>query len=72
MKKEHHQNNCQCGCNNEITESESKNHPQRSLLLQAIDGITESIPVITSTEILKNDKIVLFLQYIVLILLLVW
>ena len=45
--------------NNEITESESKNHPQRSLLLQAIDGITESIPVITSTEILKNDKIVL-------------
>jgi serine/threonine protein phosphatase PrpC len=45
--------------NNEITESEAKNHPQRSLLLQAIDGITESIPVITSTEILENDKIVL-------------
>jgi protein phosphatase len=45
--------------NNEITESEAKNHPQRSLLLQAIDGITESIPVITSIEILKNDKIVL-------------
>ena len=44
---------------NEITESEAKNHPQRSLLLQAIDGITESIPVITSTEILENDKIVL-------------
>jgi protein phosphatase len=45
--------------NNEITESEAKYHPQRSLLLQAIDGITESIPVITSTEILENDKIVL-------------
>jgi len=44
---------------NEITESEAKNHPQRSLLLQAIDGITESIPVITSIEILENDKIVL-------------
>jgi len=45
--------------NNEITESEAKNHPQRSLLLQAIDGITESIAVITSTEILENDKIIL-------------
>jgi len=45
--------------NNEITESEARNHPQRSLLLQAIDGITESIPVITRTEILENDKIVL-------------
>ena len=45
--------------NNEITESEAKNHPQKSLLLQAIDGITESIPVITSTEILENDKIIL-------------
>ncbi|MGA0083009.1 MAG: PP2C family protein-serine/threonine phosphatase [Candidatus Nanopelagicales bacterium] len=45
--------------NKEITESEAKNHPQRSLLLQAIDGITESIPLITSIEILENDKIVL-------------
>jgi protein phosphatase len=45
--------------NKEITESEAKNHPQRSLLLQAIDGITESTPVITSIEILENDKIVL-------------
>jgi len=45
--------------NKEITESEAKNHPQRSLLLQAIDGITESIPVITSIEILENDKIIL-------------
>jgi protein phosphatase len=45
--------------NGEITESEAKAHPQRSLLLQAIDGITESIPVITSIEIFDNDKIVL-------------
>jgi protein phosphatase len=45
--------------NKEITESEAKNHPQRSLLLQAIDGITESIPVITSIEIFENDKIIL-------------
>jgi len=45
--------------NNEITESEAKNHPQRSLLLQAIDGITESIPVITSIEIFENDKVIL-------------
>ena len=45
--------------NNEITEGEAKTHPQRSLLLQAIDGITESIPVITTTEIFENDKIVL-------------
>jgi protein phosphatase len=45
--------------NNEITEGEAKTHPQRSLLLQAIDGITESIPVITTTEIFENDKIIL-------------
>jgi protein phosphatase len=45
--------------NNEITEDEAKTHPQRSLLLQAIDGITESIPVITKTEVFENDKIVL-------------
>jgi protein phosphatase len=45
--------------NNEITESDAQTHPQRSLLLQAIDGITESIPDITTTEIFENDKIVL-------------
>jgi protein phosphatase len=45
--------------NNEITEGEAKTHPQRSLLLQAIDGITESIPIITTTEIFENDKIIL-------------
>ena len=32
--------------NNEVTEDEAKTHPQRSLLLQAIDGITESDQVI--------------------------
>ena len=45
--------------NNEVTEDEAKTHPQRSLLLQAIDGITESVPVISTHEIFQNDKIVL-------------
>jgi protein phosphatase len=43
----------------EVTEEEAKTHPQRSLLLQAIDGITESVPVISSHEIFQNDKIIL-------------
>ena len=45
--------------NNEVTEDEAKTHPQRSLLLQAIDGITESAPVISDHEIFQNDKIIL-------------
>jgi protein phosphatase len=45
--------------NNEISEEEAKTHPQRSLLLQAIDGISESIPVISSHEIFQNDKLIL-------------
>jgi protein phosphatase len=45
--------------NNEVTEDEAKTHPQRSLLLQAIDGITESVPVISTHEIFQNDKIIL-------------
>ena len=45
--------------NNEISEDEAKSHPQRSLLLQAIDGITESIPVLSTHEIFKNDKLIL-------------
>ena len=45
--------------NNEVTEDEAKTHPQRSLLLQAIDGITESVPVISDHEIFQNDKIIL-------------
>ena len=43
----------------EITEVEAKTHPQRSLLLQAIDGITESEPVITSTLVMNKDKLVI-------------
>jgi len=43
----------------EITEVEAKTHPQRSLLLQAIDGITESEPVITSTPVMNKDKLVI-------------
>ena len=43
----------------EITEVEAKTHPQRSLLLQAIDGITESEPVITSTPVKNKDKLVI-------------
>ena len=42
-----------------ITEVEAKTHPQRSLLLQAIDGITESEPVITSTPVMNKDKLVI-------------
>ncbi|MFM1986902.1 MAG: hypothetical protein RIS18_1119, partial [Actinomycetota bacterium] len=45
--------------NNEITEEEAKTHPQRSLLLQAIDGLTESQPEISNHKILVNDKIIL-------------
>ena len=45
--------------NNEISEEEAKTHPQRSLLLQAIDGITESIPTISTHEIFQNDKLIL-------------
>jgi len=45
--------------NNEISEDEAKSHPQRSLLLQAIDGITESIPILSTHEIFKNDKLIL-------------
>ena len=43
----------------EITEVEAKTHPQRSLLLQAIDGITESEPVITSTPVMNKDRLVI-------------
>ncbi len=43
----------------EVTEVEAKTHPQRSLLLQAIDGITESEPVITSTPVMNKDKLVI-------------
>jgi len=45
--------------NNEVTEDDAKTHPQRSLLLQAIDGISESVPVVSTHEIFQNDKIIL-------------
>jgi protein phosphatase len=45
--------------NNEVSEDEAKTHPQRSLLLQAIDGITESVPAVSTHEIFLNDKIIL-------------
>jgi len=45
--------------NNEISEEDAKTHPQRSLLLQAIDGITESIPAISNHDIFQNDKLIL-------------
>ena len=45
--------------NNEITLQESKNHPQRSLLLQAIDGSSDLIPEIKSLEVSVGDKILL-------------
>lgn len=45
--------------NNEITVEEAKTHPQRSLLLQAIDGLSQVTPVIENIELLPNDKILL-------------
>ena len=45
--------------NNEITLEEAKTHPQRSLLLQAIDGLTEATAFIDSVEVLAGDKLVL-------------
>lgn len=43
---------------NEITEEEAKTHPQRSLLLQAIDGISDATAEIRDIEIFKGDKII--------------
>ena len=45
--------------NNEITLEEAKTHPQRSLLLQAIDGLTEATAFIDSVEVIAGDKLVL-------------
>ena len=45
--------------NNEITLEEAKTHPQRSLLLQAIDGLTEATAFIENVEIITGDKLVL-------------
>jgi len=45
--------------NNEITVQEAKNHPQRSLLLQAIDGSNDLVPEIKSLDVSVGDKILL-------------
>ena len=45
--------------NNEITLEEAKTHPQRSLLLQAIDGLTEATAFTDSVEVIAGDKLVL-------------
>ena len=45
--------------NNEITLEEAKTHPQRSLLLQAIDGLTEATAFIDNVEVVAGDKLVL-------------
>ena len=45
--------------NNEITLEESRTHPQRSLLLQAIDGISEVIPEIKEISLELGDRIIL-------------
>jgi protein phosphatase len=45
--------------NNEITLEESRTHPQKSLLLQAIDGISEVIPEINEISLELGDRIIL-------------
>ena len=45
--------------NDEITLEESRTHPQRSLLLQAIDGISEVVPAIKEISLELGDRIIL-------------
>jgi protein phosphatase len=45
--------------NNEITLEESRTHPQRSLLLQAIDGVSEVVPEIKEISLELRDRIIL-------------
>jgi len=45
--------------NQEITLEEARNHPQRSLLLQAIDGISEVVPEIKEISLEPGDRIIL-------------
>jgi protein phosphatase len=45
--------------NNEITLEESRSHSQRSLLLQAIDGISEVIPELKEISLELGDRIIL-------------
>ena len=43
----------------EVTEVDAKNHPQRSLLLQAIDGASGIIPEVKSIDVKNGDKVLL-------------
>ena len=43
----------------EISEQDSKNHPQKSLLLQAIDGSKNLVPQIEKFKIQEGDKLLL-------------
>jgi protein phosphatase len=45
--------------NQEITLDEARYHPQRSLLLQAIDGISEVVPEIKEISLELGDRIIL-------------
>jgi protein phosphatase len=45
--------------NNEITIEESLSHPQKSLLLQAIDGSNEIVPEILKIPVQVGDRIIL-------------
>jgi protein phosphatase len=45
--------------NHEITTEESRTHPQRSLLLQAIDGVSEVSPEIKDISLELSDRIIL-------------
>jgi len=45
--------------NKEITEQEAKSHPQRSLLLQAIDGSSDLVPEVKNLEVSVGDKVLL-------------
>jgi protein phosphatase len=45
--------------NQEITLEEARNHPQRSLLLQAIDGISDVVPEIKEILLELGDRIIL-------------
>jgi protein phosphatase len=43
----------------EVTEEDAKTHPQRSLLLQAIDGTSGIIPEVKSIDVKNGDKVLL-------------
>jgi protein phosphatase len=45
--------------NNEITLEESRTHAQRSLLLQAIDGVSEVVPEVKEISLELGDRIIL-------------